>query len=859
WFGSVPNENDAITIPEGVTLTLDSSQIVVGNITVNGILIFGAQDISLTTDWIMVSGELRIGTASAPYTHQASITLTGDPSQSTMGHGSRGIFIMNGTLELHGVAPGTAWTQISQHAAAGATQLTVLENAGWQSGDQIVIAPTDYYGVSSSQLLTLNAVNNNVVSVTQPVDSFRWGLLQYATSTGMSLTDDSSIIPPAVDAPTPLVLDERAEVGNLTRNIKIQSINDPLWQNEGFGAQVIVMGLNSVIHVDGVEFQRSGQAGLLGHYPFHWHKLSYAPDGTELGDVDGHYVQNSSIHNSANRCVTIHATNGVLFKNNICYDIQGHGIFFEDAVERRNVIDGNLVLGVRNQTNENALLLNETQSGGGPVSGASGAWITNPDNTVVNNVFADSEGFGLWMAFPDHTLGASKNVAMQPNRLIFGNFDYNKVHSNKKHGVMFDNPQINDEGRVAAVQYASASEQEDPNCNHIGMQRLSITGLHLSKNGGNYWNRVSCASYFDFVSADSAGKFFAGSGTGGLITRALMVGRSLNNYSESPDKWSLGPATAFATYHSTFKMVENVLINFPLVEGDTSGAFASDDYYLRPVEKGTVFNRDNLMINTHPGHRSDALADEGHLDNFARGYTTYKFAGAVWDPYGLWGQNNSWNVYDTPFFTHNATCTTIEPASENASSCEGNYFGVSGFVVDQSAAPWSASMEIDVNRLDENNIDTVVGNWQIDASQEGNLLYNMRHFSAFQDGIYQLDFPDRAIPKDVFFEVDNVHNAGDAFIVAVRFDGSLAARVYSTTWSYPEFLSDGHASGGNNAIKHDYNGLSSLDELKNSNGETYWQDTNNNLVWIKVSEGGIEQFLETEETPLYNRFTVRIW
>ena len=46
----------------------------------------------------------------------------------------------------------------------------------------------------------------------------------------------------------------------------------------------------------------------MGRYPIHWHRLSYGADGSLLGDATGNVVRNSSVWNSANRCVVIHAS-----------------------------------------------------------------------------------------------------------------------------------------------------------------------------------------------------------------------------------------------------------------------------------------------------------------------------------------------------------------------------------------------------------------------------------------------------------------------------------------------------------------------------------------------------------------------
>ena len=49
------------------------------------------------------------------------------------------------------------------------------------------------------------------------------------------------------------------EIVNLTRRIVIQGADDADWQVQGFGAHVMVMGLQSRAQVDGVEFRRCGQ------------------------------------------------------------------------------------------------------------------------------------------------------------------------------------------------------------------------------------------------------------------------------------------------------------------------------------------------------------------------------------------------------------------------------------------------------------------------------------------------------------------------------------------------------------------------------------------------------------------------
>ena len=79
-------------------------------LTINGKLSFADnKDLELTTEWVMLHGELEIGTEKAPHTRKATITLTNnvkDEDISGMGGTNdkvdRGIMLMGGTLNLHG-------------------------------------------------------------------------------------------------------------------------------------------------------------------------------------------------------------------------------------------------------------------------------------------------------------------------------------------------------------------------------------------------------------------------------------------------------------------------------------------------------------------------------------------------------------------------------------------------------------------------------------------------------------------------------------------------------------------------------------------------------------------------------------
>src|SRR5688572_12502521 len=72
----VPVAGAKVEIPSGKEVILDVSPPALGGVTINGKLSFANNaDLELTTEWIMVHGELEIGTEAKPHTRKATITL----------------------------------------------------------------------------------------------------------------------------------------------------------------------------------------------------------------------------------------------------------------------------------------------------------------------------------------------------------------------------------------------------------------------------------------------------------------------------------------------------------------------------------------------------------------------------------------------------------------------------------------------------------------------------------------------------------------------------------------------------------------------------------------------------------------
>lgn len=898
----LPTADSNVVIPLGQCIQMDMDPARLASLTINGTLTFADNgDRALRAGYILVQGgALEIGTPAIAFQHAATITLdaTDTLANAVVGMGTRGLLVMNGRLALYGKRPATAWTRLNAHAAMGDTALTLAQPVtDWAATDQIVVAPTDFYGIAQtdSRLAAGVSTDGLTLNLTAGLSAPRWGRLQYPApglAAGLS-PSPVAYTPPA--APAPLFVDQRAEVANLSRGIVIQGADDALWQTTGFGAHTMVMGLTSQVVVDGVRFRRSGQAGRTGRYPFHWHMLSYGAGGGLLGDATGHVLRNSVISDSRNRCITIHGTNGVQVANNICHNIRGHAIFMEDAVERRNTIEDNLILEVRSPLAGTGLLNHEVP-GTGQRAGSSGMWLTNPDNTVRRNAVADIAGNGYWLAFPRTSIGHVDSIAanLRPRHMAFGVFQDNVAHSVNETAVLMDLPPVSTppHSDTEGLQYRPTTDTQD----YHGANALipyTIRGLTLYKSREGLWNRQNGASFEQIVSADNTNRFFAGSSAASAVRRSLVVGTSLNNantwlnlsndagaaYQAFRASEAIHPPTALASYHGGVAAVQNTVINMPYVAQSSlapnaqwtaagsvpSGAFATDDYYLRPVERSLAQNQNNLLINTSPGVRSVPR------------YANFQFAGTVVDYEGIFGPaGNNW-VFDTPFLTYPQGCVAVAPAGQNGQSCNGSYFGAEAFVLDNANDDYYPLMRLEVSRRQEGvaaNTDVEVGNWVVTGVLPANagvtLLPNMRHFAMRQSGVYVLRFPEYAgALTDVRMVVGNMHLAADTSVLAVHFRGtnpSVFASTHPTAGTgvatgpvNAAFLGGGFVAGSTRS----YTAVANRAALLASAGDTFYFDDAADLVWIKLRGGLADAYITDPGQPfsdetLYQPFWLRI-
>ncbi len=850
WVSNAtPSSGDSVIISAGQTIVLDGATAALDCLRIEGTLIADpAVDVGLTANCIevMQGGRLQIGSESQPYERLATITLTGPRGvhQSRLEDNGldndgvqRAIRVMDGgSIKLFGATPQLTKSKLAAHAEAGTTSLTLSDSVDWRAGDRVAVSLTDFYGVGETEILTLaNDSVGAVLATTSGLEDFRWGLLQYPINeavNGSAISLNPGAFTPAHSS-TPTVLDERATVVNLSRRIVIQGADDSDWADEGFGVHVMVMGAQSVAQVRGVEFRRCGQRRAMGRYPFHWHMLSYTSadsagfgGGDYLGAVDpqDHFLEESSFSESENRAVTIHATCGVKIDKVHAVDIKGHAFFLEDGSEHSNTITNCSAMKVRDPGFENRVKLHDRM--------ASGFWLTNPDNTVVNNLGSDCSGRGLWNSFAASCFGQSRNADVEPVYIVVRQFDDNVGHSNARQGIMTDDVVVDEAGNVGGLRYLQ--RYDPPGQEFVFFMRRNKVWKNT---GGGYRNRVMSAQYIDWVAADNDGRDFAGSTFGpGKMSGSLLVGTSLNNATAPVNNWRV----AVSSYHYQLDVVDITAINYPyhppiitatgqFVHG--GGVFDSSDLYTHSVAVAGVRNEGWKMINSEPGYLTPPPYFDGYpLATNAGTFRYWSLPGAILDPHGYWGPAGNYLAVDNIFYTYGLTSwTPVLPGGTHVST-PAKFFGLEQISTD--IAPFAIGpslVPMRLGRLDASGSE--IAEHSIGPSEQCAFLPNMRSFTVADGGRYRLTMPGQQLPATgLRFQLTNAYRPTDTFLIAVPWSGNVpvTGRVES---GLGVNLSTGVAQGVLRILSNTGNSIA--DVLADPTGGVIWQDTVNNEVWIK--------------------------
>ncbi len=626
----VPVAGDKVTIGKDKQVVLDVSPPALGGLSIDGKLTFSNNaDLELTTEWIMLHGELAIGSEASPHTRKATITLTDNVKGEDVmaGMGDRGIMISGGTLNLHGDRTHT-WTKLSSTAAAGATSIQVLNASGWRVGDEIILASTDF-DPRQAERRTITAISGNTLTLDKKLDYMHFGKITFE-------------------------VDQRGEVGLLTRNVKIQASEDAA--QSYFGGHIMAMP-SSKMFVSGVELNRMGQHMTLARYPIHWHLV---------GDAKGQYIKNASIHDTFNRCVTVHGTNDLRIENNVTYNTIGHCFFLEDGIEHGNEFVRNLAIqtkchptkkcvptnlganGDNDYEYENRMAIRAISFGGKDTllpsdNTVASYWITNPDNVYRDNVAAGSDENGFWLSLPEHPngqfLGTEISKATWPRRTKMREFKNNTAHSNFD-GFMFDR-NINDDNTFGLTGNSHMPKDNPADANSKTVETVFENLVSYKNRNGGVWGRGEMHTFRNLKVADNAIGYTHASGTAGRdaftsqVVDSLFVGETENiGNPETPEEKAYGrslpkrripdfPIRGYEYYDYRHDVINTTFVNYQDNKQRQTGAlswlmFTSSGVTTENTIKGAKF------VNAKPVHFPKI---DKRFDNDNRGGVAWRTAG----------------------------------------------------------------------------------------------------------------------------------------------------------------------------------------------------------------------------------------
>jgi len=457
--------------------------------------------------------------------------------------------------------------------------------ASWQVGDWIVVAGTDFAPdtadiVQIAAIAPSPATGTTVITTQQALVNYHFGGPSPTCMTGDFYCGPSTAsLKDGADKN--YGVDERAEVGLLTKAVRMTSITPNPYKDEKlitpqpaglhWGAEVKIESGFNVAEMAGVELSKFG-GDQDGQFPI------YVTGNGNNPPV----ISSNSIHHSYNKCIALSGLTNATIKDNVCARVVGDMYYLQTGAEQNLTFTHNLGVGAMS----NAFALNpavtlppyqawwpgdnltDQPTANCPLPGtatvyncydgftvpftdnskqtlkvfqtqpyaSSGFWITNPANNLQANSIAgcQDQGIGYWYNL------ISNNGPSDPGT---SNLPLGMVTNNRAHGCYY--------GLDTPAQDPSTSNGNTNNGNTIrnsnyapqdSMQRdllAHFDGITVTRNRYlGLWARPSWYEFSNFRSAtnregaslvSSGGVEGSPPGVWSLMTGGVFIGESMNN------------------------------------------------------------------------------------------------------------------------------------------------------------------------------------------------------------------------------------------------------------------------------------------------------------------------------------------
>ena len=461
--GRLPRENEDVYINTSMYVILDIAPPKLGRLTVlGGLELSDELDHKLEADLILIleQGRFVVGYPETPFQHRADIILHGNlstpeyrlPNGGPM-LGAKGIGVF-GELILTGKTRSPTWTFLDQTVDVGSRQLVLTEPVDWRVGEEIVIASTSYEANHAEVFTILEVSANRRITIN---GSFAHRHLAGTTNAGC--------------CSVPI----RAEVGLLSRSIRILSGDPITTERESFGCRVLVstyvadsrIQYTGTAQLQGVEFIGCGQEGFVESFD-----PRYSMVYLNTGAGTKSYVRHCSFHDGYNVGLGVFGTHGMNVSDNVLHKTLGTSVYVtgQDHRLRHNLAVVAQFPGTYKNRNEplnpdwtanyeltdaRNLMLTDNSAAGGARAG----FHTNGENCLSPSFQAQWKGntahstlHGIHLAYSDgHTSGNTEGCSAFNDFTIFSCYHYG-VFSYGQAGIILSNAKlVNNYAAVFAI------------------------------------------------------------------------------------------------------------------------------------------------------------------------------------------------------------------------------------------------------------------------------------------------------------------------------------------------------------------------------------------------------------------------
>ncbi|OWF48083.1 fibrocystin-L-like [Mizuhopecten yessoensis] len=367
---TLPVDGDDVTIREGTTMIADTMIPRLDKLVIYGVLEFDYGPVNdsyrnftlSATDILIIGGRLLIGSPSEPFLGQLDIVLRGRRpehldaeeylpfTQIPINAKTLGVY---GGLEVHGNDVGVAWTKLTTTGNPGDTTITLVDSVTWGVDEEIVIAPTSY-DIWETETFRITDVSEEGLTLTLNASLQFRHIAHNETINGQGVSI-------------------AAEVGLLTRNIRVLGEGDDALYVERYGGRILVGATKynnkynaGFARFSNVEFINTGQVDVRSFTNYRF-SLEYKNAKT-VTDSTPSSVRKCSFHNGFSPAIGVHGTNGLLLAENIIHHSVSLAI---ETQSYRTTIQRNLVI-----------LVAASSSYSGAISGMGSRELTLTDNSV---------------------------------------------------------------------------------------------------------------------------------------------------------------------------------------------------------------------------------------------------------------------------------------------------------------------------------------------------------------------------------------------------------------------------------------------------------------------------------------------